>query len=29
MLSFIDCVGYPADEIPKELIENLKYTGSI
>ena len=29
MLSFIDCVGYPAEEIPNELIVNLRCTGSI
>ena len=29
MLILIDCIGYPADVIPQELIENIKYTGCI
>ena len=29
MLLLIDCIGYPDDTIPKELMDNIRYTGCI
>lgn len=29
MLLLIDCIGYPNEMIPKELMDNIRYTGCI
>jgi hypothetical protein len=29
MLALIDCIGYPMDKIPQDLVNQIKYVGEI